>query len=53
MVKILDEKCNLGLAKHHYFMNDYIELISYCLENYDEVKGLKDSNTICRKKKIL
>ena len=25
------EKCNVGLAKGHYFINDYTELTSYCL----------------------
>ena len=24
--------------------------MSYCLDNYEEVKDLKDYNTICRKK---
>ena len=35
------EQYNLGLVKKHYFINDYTELISYCLENYEEVKYLK------------
>ena len=51
MVKILMNKYNLGLVRNHYFINDYTELISYCLENYGEIKDLKESSTICRKKK--
>ena len=27
-----DEKYKLGLVKGHYFINDYTELTSYCLE---------------------
>ena len=36
--KDFDEKCNLGLVKGHYFINDYTELTSYCLDNYEEIK---------------
>ena len=43
----------LGLVKNNYFINDYTELISYCLENYEEVKDLRDSNTICNKREVL
>ena len=46
-------KYNLGLVKNHYFRNDYTELTSYCLENYEEVKDPSDSNTICKKRKVL
>ena len=49
--KDVDEKCNLGLIKSHHFINVYTELISYCLEYYEEVKDLKDSNTICKEKR--
>ena len=45
-----DEKYNLGLIKIHCLINGYTELVPYCLENYEEVKDPKDSNTICRKK---
>ena len=38
---------------NHYFINDYTELTSYCLENYEEVKDFKESNTICRKKESI
>ena len=41
-----DGKCNLGLVKGHYFINDYTALTSYCLENYEEVKDIKDCNDI-------
>ena len=39
-----DEKYNLGLAKGHYFINDYTELTSYSLDIYEEVKDIKDCN---------
>ena len=48
-----DEKYNLGLVKGHYFINDYTELTSYCLENYDEVKDLKESNMIWKKRESI
>ena len=34
-------------------MNYYTELTSYCSGNYEEVKDLKDSNTICKKESIM
>ena len=34
----------MGLVKGHYFINDYTELTSYSLENYEEVKDIKDCN---------
>ena len=43
--KILS-KYNLGLVKGHYFINEYTELNSYCLENYEEVKDIKGCNKI-------
>ena len=49
MVKILMKKCNLGLVKGHYFINDYTELTSYCLDHYEEIKDIKDCNKIYRK----
>ena len=48
-VKDFDEKCNLGLVKGHYFINDYTELTSYCLENYEEVKDIKDCKKVYKK----
>ena len=36
--KDVDGKCNLGLVKGHYVINDYAQLTSYCLENYEETK---------------
>ena len=48
-VKDFDEKCDLGLAKGHYFINDYIELICYCLKHYEEVKYIKGCNNIIKK----
>ena len=47
--KDFDEKYNLGLVKGHYFINDYTELTSYCLDNYEEIKDIKDCNKIYRK----
>ena len=31
----------MGLVNGHYFINDYTELTSYCLEHYGEVKDIK------------
>ena len=41
-----NEKYNIGLVKGHYFINDYTELTSYCLEHYEEVKEIKECNKI-------
>ena len=30
--------------KGHYFINDYSELTSYCLDHYEEIKDIKDCN---------
>ena len=38
-----------GFVKGHYVINDYTELTSYCLENYEEVKYIKDCNKIYKK----
>ena len=37
------------MVKGHYFINDYTELTSYCLEHYEEVKEIKDCNKIYKK----
>ena len=34
------------MAKGHYFVNDYTELTSYCLEDYEEIKDIKDCNKV-------
>jgi len=47
--KDFDEKYNLGLVKGHYFINDYTELTSYCLDHYEEIKDIKDCNKIYKK----
>ena len=39
----------MGLIKGHYFINDYTELTSYCLEHYEEVKDIKYCNNIFKK----
>ena len=39
----------MGLVKGHYFINDYTELRSYCLYNYEETKYIKDCNKIYNK----
>ena len=44
-----DEKYDIGLVKGHYFINDYTELTSYCLEHYEEVQGIKDCHKIYKK----
>ena len=38
----------MGLVKGHYFINDYTELTSYCLDHYEEIKDIKDCNKIYR-----
>ena len=48
-----DETYNLGLVKNHYFINDYTELTTFCLETYEAVKDLNESNTTCRKKESI
>ena len=47
--KDFDGKYNLGLVKGHYFINDYTELTSYCLDHYEEIKDIKDCNKISKK----
>ena len=37
------------MVKGHYFIDDYTELTSYCLEHYGEVKDIKDCNKISKK----
>ena len=37
------------MVKGHCFINDYTELISYCLDNYEEIKDIKDCNKIYKK----
>ena len=46
--KDFDETCNLGLVKGHYLINDYTELTSYWLDNYEEITDIKDCNKIYR-----
>ena len=36
----------MGLVKGRYFINDYTELTSYCLDHYEETKDIKDCNKI-------
>ena len=47
--KYFDETYNLGLVKGHYFINDYTELTSYCLYNYEESKDITYCNNIYNK----
>ena len=51
MVKILMVSNNSGLVKGHYFINDYTELTSYCLDNYEEIKDIKDCDKTYKKVK--
>ena len=39
----------IGLVDEHYFMIDKTELTSYCLNNYDDVKHINNSNMIYKK----
>ena len=43
---------NSGLVKGHYFINGTTTLTSYCLENYEEVKGFKGYNNIFTGKQV-
>ena len=47
--KGFDETYNLGLVKGRYFINDYTQLTSYCLEHNTEVNYIKDCNKIFQK----
>ena len=40
----------IGLVDEHYFIIDKTELTSYCLNNYDDVKHINNSNMIHMKK---
>ena len=42
--KQYDENYNLGLVSGHYFINDYAELTSYCLDHCEEMEDIKDCN---------
>ena len=44
-----DEKYNLGLAKGHYSINDCTELTPYSLDNYEDIKYIKDCHKIYKK----
>ena len=44
-----DDKYNLGLVEGHYFINDYTDWTSYCLENYEDAKCIKDCNKMFRR----
>ena len=37
------------MVKGHYFINDYTELTSYSLDNYEEIKDIKDCNKTFKK----
>ena len=37
------------MVKGHHFINDYTELTSYCLGNYEEIKDITDCDKICKK----
>ena len=37
------------MVKGHYFINDYTELTSYCLEQYEEIEYIKDCNKMYKK----
>ena len=43
---IYEEKYNLGFVKIHYFINDDINLTSYCLTHYEDIKHLHGCNFI-------
>ena len=37
------------MVNGHYFINDYTELTSYCLDNYEEIKDIQDCSIIYNK----
>ena len=39
----------MGSVKGHYFINDYTELTSYSLDNYEDIKDFKDCNKLYKK----
>ena len=43
------EMYTIGLVDEHYFITDKTELTSYCLNNYDDVKHISNSNMIYKK----
>ena len=45
-----NEIFKIGLVKGHYFINDTTTLTSYCQDNFEEVKGIRECNHIWKKK---
>ena len=43
-------KYKLGLVDNHYFIDDTTNVTSYCLDNYEEIKDINESNYICKDK---
>ena len=43
------EQYNLGLTENHYFINEDLKISNYCIENYNEVKDIKECNFINKK----
>ena len=43
------ELYTIGLVDEHYFIIDKTELTSYCINNYDDVKHINNSNMIYKK----
>jgi hypothetical protein len=41
-----EEVYNIGLIDDHFFLNDEVELTSFCLNNYHEVKDVENWNHI-------
>ena len=44
-----EDDFNLGLYNDHYFINDKINITSFCLENYTDVMFIEDCTTMFRK----
>ena len=44
-----DEKYKLGLVDNHYVINDTSNVTSYCSEDYEEIKDVKECSTMCMK----
>ena len=44
-----EEVYKLGLLEQHYFINEPIKISKFCMENYYEIKDIKDCNLIIKK----
>lgn len=43
------EQYNIGVLEHHFFINEDVNISTYCIKNYEDVKDIKDCNFITEK----